>query len=216
VLTGVNSSQTNATNAANSATASATSAANAAGSANAAATSANNAANSATAAAGSATNAATSATAAAASVTSAQTQATNAANSAAAAAASAATALQNARISLFVNGEPNVTEPWEYLFAEKTVFQAGWGASVGSCQFMTGTSAVFNVYAYNVANPNGLLIAQITFTANGNTINGQASGTAAFSVMTGAFTFNPGDMMIVVPQNTNVSAAACSFRGAYQ
>jgi hypothetical protein len=153
-------------------------------------------------------------------VTSAQTSATAAASSATAAAASAALATQNARISLFVNGTPTVAQPWEYLFAEQTQFAADWGvtegvASVGSCQFSQGTSALFNVYAYNVANPNGLLIAQITFTANGNTINGQASGTASFSVMNSAFVFNAGDMMVVVPQTTNVAAVAVSFRGSY-
>jgi hypothetical protein len=95
------------------------------------------------------------------------------------------------------------------------VFLANWSPSTAICLFETGSSALFNIVAYNTASPTGTVIAQITFTGNGVMINGLQQGVGVFSTMNQSFTFNPGDWLQVIPQNTNCSMVAISLRGTY-
>jgi hypothetical protein len=65
--------------------------------------------------------------------------------------------------------------------------------------------------AYNAANPNGVKVGTISFTATGN----GNQGTGAFSSVSGTTVFNVGDQLSYQFVSTNLAQMSVALRGSY-
>jgi hypothetical protein len=110
-----------------------------------------------------------------------------------------------------VNGDPYVFQEVRYPFTETCTFGSNWSPSVASCVFTAGTTAVVKVLAYTSANPTGVQVGSITFTATGN---GQ-QGIGAFSSTNTSTVFEAGDQLALQFTTTNLAQVSVGLRGSY-